>query len=188
MIRPVKLPKKLRAELAQHRQFMAAVLSRATSDRAKNAALETERARLERAIKKLEATEILSDADAGKLSIRREQLRRVEQLIAAAADEPASSEDAAELTQLLRQFRPLLHRAMLPIHDALVLKITRALRPHLGETRLMQQCLQESPAMRAFAAFISRPWGLTQGDVCGQAKDAIEIIDSLLAGENPIKL
>jgi hypothetical protein len=188
MISRISLPKKLRAELKAHRADLASLLASATKDQAKTTALDKERLRLEKAIETLEAADTLSDAEASKLSMRREQLRRVNSCIAAADDQPASNLAAAEMVELLLQFRPMFQRAMRPVSDAITNEIYRAMSPFFDNSHSFEGIISQSLPMQKLSNFMARQWGLNVQNPVKQSKDAVAIMDALLAGKNPIKL
>jgi len=187
MIPRLKLPAKLRAELTAIRAALAAQLALAIKQDGLRSALQAESGKLQSAIERLETGE-LSDGNAQKLAMKREKLRQVAARLAAANDRPASDESQAELCALLREFRPLLLRAMAPVQQAISDAIERAMAPFFDNLTLLNQIVPQSVPMQVLSNFNARQWGLNAQSVCSQGKDAIKIIDTLLAGKNPIKL
>jgi hypothetical protein len=127
----------------------------------------------------------LTDAAISQLAIKREKLRLFTKRIESNQDPGGTERD--RLNTILRQSRSLLHDAMLPIHQALEKEILAALAPYYISLHLSPQLAAGSDAAMSLANFSSVQWGFGLGNTAGQAKSAIAIFDSLLAGKNPWK-
>jgi hypothetical protein len=178
----LKQSKPVIAQLKSARVAISQAREKAMAVTGKHSALENERDQLLSAISKLEKRDTLTDGEIHTLSIKRTRLSLLQPRIATQAN-PDGKEIAA-LVIILRQFRNVCHAAMLPYHRELNDKILDALRRFYRPQRLCDQLAQGTDAVASLSSFCSMARGMGH-DPIAQAKTALDIIDSLLAGKNP---
>jgi hypothetical protein len=182
----IKLSMKARAEFTALRAALVKALAAGAKKSGAHAALEKEVAALGRQIERLEGSADLTDAVANAIAFKREKLRLLQKRLDA-AENPAG-EERDMLSRILIQFRQPFHAAMSQVHDVLAGQILEALRPFYLDDSLGSHLYSPTDAMKSLGNFTSRQWGMIQESTFSQARDAIQIIDTFLAGKSPWQL
>lgn len=181
----IKLDQKQRAAFVRLRQQLSLLTGKCNRSDAAYAALLHEQETVEAAIGKLENS-ALNDKQSLAIAAKRERLASIQRRISQAENSTADEDTIAALMDLLRQFRPLLQSALGKVQKEIQRRIFAALTPFFPDD-IIPNYFPDSPHIRAVQNFGQRAFGFITENPASQARDAIKIIDQLLAGENPVK-